>query len=99
LDQPLRPWRRRVVAISNAAEAEAEGKKNTTPFWRTLKSNGELNPKYPGDVSALRRKLSVEGHKIIRKGKRFFVAGFEEKISDSKRALKRMARPTLRILQ
>src|ERR1700753_848618 len=31
-----------------AAEQEAAGKKRVTPYWRTLKTNGELNPKYPG---------------------------------------------------
>jgi hypothetical protein len=72
------------IAAHAAAEAEAEGKKKTTPFWRTLKSRGELNPKYPGGITALRRMLSAEGHKIIQIRKRYFVAGFEEKIASLK---------------
>jgi len=33
---------------AHAAEEEAEqGKKRITPYWRTLKSEGELNEKYP----------------------------------------------------
>src|SRR5580700_7727319 len=38
------------IAAHAAAEAEAAKEKNTTPFWRTLKTGGELNPKYPGGI-------------------------------------------------
>jgi hypothetical protein len=65
------------ISAHAAAEAGAEGKRNTTPYWRTLKSNGELNPKYPGGIAGLQRKLSTEGHRVIQKGKRFFVQEFE----------------------
>jgi hypothetical protein len=53
------------------------GEKNTTPYWRTLKSKRELNPKYPGGIAGLKRKPSGEGHQVVQKGKRFFVTGFE----------------------
>ena len=66
------------IAAHAAAEAEAAGKKRTTPYWRTLKSNGELNAKYPGGVESLQRKLKSEGHKVLRMGKRFVVAEFEK---------------------
>jgi hypothetical protein len=66
------------IAAHAAAEAESEGKTRMTPFWRTLKSNGELNPKYPGGTAGLARRLSAEGHKIVMKGKRVFVEGFQE---------------------
>jgi hypothetical protein len=37
---------------AQAAEEEAnQGKKNTTPYWRTLKSDGSINEKYPGEIS------------------------------------------------
>jgi len=65
------------IAAHAAVEAAAEGVKNTTAYWRTLKSRGELNPKYPGGIAALKRKLSGEGHNVIQKRKRFFVEGFE----------------------
>ena len=65
------------IAAHAAVEAAAEGIKNTTPYWRTLKLNGELNPKYPGGIAELKRRLSGEGHKIVQKGKRFFVEDFE----------------------
>ncbi len=64
------------IAAHAAVEAAAEGKKNTTPYWRTLKTGGELNPKYPGGIAALKRKLAAEGHKVVQKGKRFFVENY-----------------------
>ena len=41
-----------------------EGKQDTTPYWRTLKSKGELNEKYPGGVIAQAARLEEEGHTI-----------------------------------
>jgi hypothetical protein len=68
------------IAAHAAAEAEAEGKKRITPFWRTLKLGGEVNPKYPGGVAMLAKRLRAEGHKIVVKGKRTLVADYEKKI-------------------
>ena len=56
------------VAAHAAEDARAEGKQDTTPYWRTLKSGGELNPKYPGGLEAQSACLSEEGH-IIEPGK------------------------------
>src|SRR5690242_20021911 len=72
------------IAAHAAAEAEAEGKKKTTPYWRTLKTGGEVNSKYPGGIAALKRRLAAEGHKIVQKQKRFFVEGFELKLAGLK---------------
>ena len=52
------------IAARAAEEAAAEGKKDTTPYWRTLKSKGELNEKYPGGVEAQAAHLREEGHTI-----------------------------------
>ena len=49
------------IAAHAAAEAQAEGKKRVTPWWRTLKANGELNPKYPGGIAAQAAHLKAEG--------------------------------------
>src|ERR1041385_233439 len=38
------------IAAHAAVEAAAEGKKHTTAYWRTLKTGGEVNPKYPGGI-------------------------------------------------
>jgi hypothetical protein len=66
------------IAAHAAAEAEAEGAKRVTPYWRTLKTGGELNPKYPGGVAALARRLRREGHKVVRKGKRVVVPDYQQ---------------------
>jgi len=63
------------IAAHAAAEQEAEGKKRVTPWWRTLKTGGELNPKYPGGAEEQARRLKAEGHRVIRKGKRWLLAG------------------------
>lgn len=68
------------IAAHAAAEAEAEGAKRITPYWRTLKTGGEVNPKYPGGVSAQAQRLRAEGHKLLHKGKRLFVADYEKKL-------------------
>lgn len=68
------------IAAHAAAESEAEGKKRITPYWRTLKAGGEINPKYPGGQETIAKYLRAEGHKIIAKGKRLFVADVQEKL-------------------
>jgi len=68
------------IAAHAAAEAEAEGAKKFTPFWRTLKTGGEVNPKYPGGIEKMTKRLRSEGHKIISKGKKKFVADHETKL-------------------
>ena len=68
------------IAAHAAAEAEAEGKKRVTPFWRTLKTGGEINPKYPGGAEGVAKRLRAEGHKTIAKGKRLLVADYEKKL-------------------
>ncbi len=53
------------IAAHAAEEAAAEEEKNITPYWRTLKTGGKLNPKYPGGVEEQARRLKMEGHEII----------------------------------
>jgi alkylated DNA nucleotide flippase Atl1 len=66
------------IAAHAAEESAAGGKKQITPYWRTLKSGGELNPKYPGGIPQLKKLLAAEGHKVVAKGKRFVVADYEK---------------------
>lgn len=68
------------IAAHAAAEAEAEGAKRITPFWRTLKTGGEVNPKFPGGVRQVAKRLRAEGHKIISRGKKTLVADHETKL-------------------
>src|SRR3974390_887038 len=49
------------ISAHAAEEAAAEGRKRITPYWRTLKSTGELNEKYPGGISAQAKHLRAEG--------------------------------------
>ncbi len=52
------------IAAHAAEEAAVERGENITPYWRTLKSGGELNEKYPGGVAAQATHLREEGHTI-----------------------------------
>ena len=63
---------------AHAAEEEARvGRKRITPYWRTLKTGGILNEKYPGGVEGQRERLESEGHRILRKGKKYSVENFD----------------------
>ncbi|MDR2541957.1 MAG: MGMT family protein, partial [Treponema sp.] len=54
--------------------------KNETPWWRTLKKDGQLNEKFPDGIDGQRVRLEAEGHTIIQKGKRFLVENYEKKL-------------------
>lgn len=68
------------IFVSIAAWASHQRSDDETPYWRTLKANGELNPKYPGGIEAQKEKLEAEGHTIIQKGRkniRYYVKDYE----------------------
>ena len=69
------------IAAHAAEEALEEGAKRVTPYWRTLKTGGELNAKYPGGIASLKRRLQAEGHRVVQKGKRFVVDDFEKSLA------------------
>ena len=52
------------VAAHAAEEMVAEGERDITPYWRTLKSGGELNEKYPCGLEAQAAHLTEEGHTV-----------------------------------
>lgn len=72
------------IFVTIAAWASFQrGGVDETPYWRTLKSGGELNDKYPGGVLAQKGRLEAEGHVVISKGRtkpRFFVKDYESKM-------------------
>jgi hypothetical protein len=72
------------LSANVAVEEFAAGKKKITPYWRTLKTGGEINPKYPGGYENQIKLLESEGHSIVRKGKKFFVEDFESHLSKLK---------------
>ena len=62
------------------AHASEERDSDKIPWWRTLKTKGELNEKYPGGADGQKLLLEQEGHAVIQKGKRYFVKDFESVI-------------------
>jgi len=60
------------IFVSIAAWASEQRSTDKTPYWRTLKADGELNPKYPGGVEAQKEKLEAEGHIVVRRGRSNF---------------------------
>ena len=68
------------IAARAAGEDEAEGRRRVTPYWRTLKGSSELNPKYPGGLAEQKKRLRAEGHEIVTRGKRAFVAEPERRL-------------------
>lgn len=67
------------ISIAAWASYQRSGD-DETPYWRTLKANGELNPKYPGGVEAQKGRLEEEGHVIVQRGRtdiRYFVKDYE----------------------
>lgn len=71
------------IFVSIAAWASAQRSGDETPYWRTLKANGELNPKYPGGVEAQKQKLLEEGHEVAARGRknlRYYVLDYEKSL-------------------
>lgn len=52
-----------------ADEDERSGETTPTPYWRTLKADGSLNPKYPGGVERQMQRLEAEGHVVVQQGR------------------------------
>ncbi len=66
------------ISAHAAEEARIEGSREITPWWRTIKSKGELNEKFPGGAEKQKELLEREGYEIVKKGKKFFVKNFEK---------------------
>lgn len=69
------------IAAEAAEEDRANGRKRVAPYWRVVKENGGLNPKFPGGEPQQARHLRSEGVKIIKRGKGSFVKDFERHTS------------------
>lgn len=73
------------IFVSIAAWASYQRSNDKTPYWRTLKANGELNAKYPGGMERQKEKLEAEGHTMIQKGRkniRYYVKDYENNLFD-----------------
>lgn len=69
------------IFVSIAAWASHQRSEDKTPYWRTLRTGGELNPKYPGGVEEQKEMLEAEGHTVIQKGRtniRYYVKDYEK---------------------
>lgn len=69
------------IFVSIAAWASFQRSGDKTPYWRTLKANGELNPKYPGGTEEQKRLLEAEGYTVLKKGRtniKYFVKDYEK---------------------
>jgi len=71
------------IFVSIAAWGSEQRDTDKTPYWRTLKAAGELNPKYPGGTEKQITLLEKEGHKVIKRGRtniRYYVKNYEVKL-------------------
>ena len=67
--------------VSIAAWAGEQREEDETPYWRTLKAGGELNPQYPGGAEAQKAKLEAEGRTVLQRGRthiRYVVADYQD---------------------
>lgn len=69
------------VAANAAEEERDQGKKRITPWWRTLKTGGFLNEKYPHAIELQKVLLEEEGQTIIKRGKKFQVENYENRLT------------------
>jgi len=69
------------IAANAAEEQRQNGEEDITPYWRTLKTGGVLNPKYPGGVERQKLLLEKEGHTVIQKGKNYIVVDYEKSLA------------------
>jgi alkylated DNA nucleotide flippase Atl1 len=68
------------IAANAAEEQRKEGKNDITPYWRTLKTDGAINLKYPGGIERQKKLLEEEGHKVIPKGRKYVVADHKKSL-------------------
>ncbi len=55
------------VAAHAAEEAKAAGEVNDLPWWRIIKTDRSLNPKFPGGVELHQKLLESEGISVSQK--------------------------------
>ena len=68
------------IAAEAAEEDRAKGRRRITPYWRVVKDDGSLNPKFPGGEELQTLCLRSEGFSVGRKGKRAAVKNFEPRL-------------------
>ncbi len=71
-----------IVAQASHEDKEEHGSFSVA-YWRSLKRNGELNPRFPEGIEGQAKRLEAEGHSITYRGKKAFVDDFEKYIFKS----------------
>lgn len=68
------------IIAHKTEEDKAKGLKKLSPYWRVIKEDGTLNPKYPDGEMQHAEYLVQEGFKIVpnRSGKKLLVKDFEK---------------------
>jgi len=66
-----------IVAQASHEDKEEQGSFSVA-YWRSLKRNAELNPKFPGGIEGQAKHLETEGHSIIHRDKKAFVKKYED---------------------
>ncbi|MBN2662102.1 MAG: MGMT family protein [Bacteroidales bacterium] len=70
------------IAANASIEINQNDKKSIIiPYWRTLKSKGELVAKYPGGIEEHQKLLENEGFNVIQKGQKVFLSNYQNYIS------------------
>jgi hypothetical protein len=54
------------IAAEAANEDARDGKSHITPYWRVVRDDGSLNPKFPGGVEAQAERLRDEGVSVVK---------------------------------
>ena len=70
----------RIVAEA-AEEDRANGRKRVAPYWRVIKDDGSLNPKFPGGIEQQSRYLRGEGSVTARRGTKTVLKDFERRLT------------------
>ena len=73
------------IFVNVCAWASFQREDDITPYWRTIKTDGELSDKYPLTIRKQKKLLEEEGDTIIAKGKKkikYYVENFENSLID-----------------
>ena len=66
------------IFINICANAALERGDEDFPYWRVVKARGECNPKFPEGDEGQAQRLAAEGHQVVQRGKKWFVAGWDK---------------------
>lgn len=57
------------LAAEAAEEDRRGGKKRVTPYWRLVRDDGSMQPKFPGGEAGQAKMLKADGVEVIRTGR------------------------------